>query len=343
MVCCCVVRGFFLTVMFVRLVLFLVFSAAMSVAVSAPATLASQAYLELQEPKPDREAGNGLLDAYRQAPSDEALKEVVLHLIRRRQSEQAWDLIEGHGAQPTQAYFDAKLATINARMSQVSKLKKLGWARQLKSTCTARAEKAPKDASALECLAKFHSRAPGIAGGDDEAGAEALARLIALNPARGYLVEAEITFPDDADKALTLVNKALSYDAVYDEGLMQAAMVYGYFKDWDAAAAALARVDPSSPVAAMTHYQLGKLSAQLGERLAQGEAALLRFLQGDTLYYGVDFRGPAHWRLGQIFRHGERYDLAKLAFERALTYTPRLSAAKKDLKDVKKRIKQRGS
>lgn len=326
-----------------RRLLFLILSAALSVAAAAPAVFASQAYLELEEPKPSLKAGDVLLDAYRETPSDAALKEAVGHLIRRRQSEQAWDLLEAHGQQPTQAYFDAKLATINARMSQVSKLKKLGWARQLKNTCTARAEKAPKDASALECLAKFHNRAPGIAGGDDAAGAEALAQLIALNPARGYLVEAEITFPDDADKALSLVNKALSYDAVYDEGLMQAAMVYGYFKDWDGAAAALARVDPASPVAAMTQYQLGKLSAELGERLAQGEAALMTFLQGDTIYYGVDFRGPAHWRLGQIFRHDARYELAKLAFERALTYTPRLSAAKKDLKDVRKRLKQRGS
>lgn len=323
--------------------LFLVLSAAFSMGAVAPATFASQAYIDLQEPKPDQQTGPALLQTYQQSPSDDALKQAVSQLIRRRQSEQAWDLIDAHGPQPTQPYFDAKLATINARMSEVSKLQKLGWARRLKNACTTRARQAPQDASALECLAKFHSRAPGIAGGDEAAGAKALAQLIALAPPRGYLVEAEITFPDDADKALSLVDKALSYDAVYDEGLMQAAMVYGYFKDWDSAAAALARVDPASPVAAMRHYQLGKLSAELGERLAQGEAALMTFLQGDTIYYGVDFRGPAHWRLGQIFRHDERFELAKLAFERALTYTPRLSAAKKDLKDVKKRLKQRGS
>lgn len=305
----------------------------------SPAASASQAYLSLVEPEPSPGAGDAVLAHYKETQTDDALAKAVQVLIRARKSGEAWDLIEAHGARSSQRYFEAKLATVNARIAQVASVRKLRWARRLRETCTTRVEIAPEDEAALECLTKFHHRAPSIAGGDDAMSVASLNQLKQLNPARGALVEAEIVFSDNAAKGRSLVDEALSYDDVYDEGLLQAAMVYGYFKDWDAAAAALARIEETSLLAGMRHYQLGKLSAQLASRLDEGEAALMAFLQGETHYYGVDFRGPAHWRLGQIFRHGNRYDLAKLAFERALMHSPRLSAAKRDLKDIKKRIK----
>lgn len=308
--------------------------------IALSAARASDSYETLEEPVASIVDVDAERSAYETVRSDAALEAYAKQLIRNRKSQTAWDIIEAHGDTGTKPYFEAKLAAVNARMAEVGKLAKLAWAHRLNETCSTRAVQAPDDETALECLAKFHNRAPIVAGGDKDVGAKALADLIRTNPARGYLVKAEIVFPKDPDAARALVDKALSYDDVYDEGLMQAAMVYGYFKDWDAVQTTLARVPPDAPNAQMRHYQVGKLSAQFGERLDWGEEALITFLQGDTLYYGVDFRGPAHWRLGQIFQHGERYVLAKSAFERALSHNSTLSGAKRDLKAVSKRLKR---
>lgn len=297
-------------------------------------------YETLIDPAADTQSTAAIFEAYKSSGSDAALAAVVQAYIQSGKAKAAWDIIENHGDQPTKAFFEAKLAAVNAQLAQAGTFGKLSWARTLKKTCTQRNEREAADETALECLAKFHNRAPSIAGGDEEAGRAALAALTTQNPARGYLVQAEIVFPDDPEAARGLVDKALAYDTVYDEGLIQAAMVYGYFKDWDGVTTALGRVDETSDIAGMQYYQLGKLSAEMGERLQDGEAALIRFLQGDTIYQGVDFRGPAHWRLGQIFALQERNQLAKTAFERALGHMPRLSAAKKDLKAIKTRIKE---
>jgi len=307
----------------------------------AQPALSSQAYTALAEPQFAPEAAVNPADQYRQDPTQAHLYKAIQYLVRTRHADTAWTLVKQHDPPHGQYYFKARLAAVNANMARASKLAKLGWARRLKETCTTRFKVAPEDETALECLAKFHHRAPKIAGGDKAMGRQALETLTRINPPRGLLVEAEMVFPKDGPAARALVDKALAYDHVYDEGLMQAAMVYGFFEDWEAAAKALKRVDPASPVASMRHYQLGKLSAELGQQLPQGEAALMQFLtEEDTVYYGVDFRGAAHWRIGQIFRWRERYDLAKLAFERALKYAPKLDAAKKDLKDIEKRLKR---
>lgn len=319
-----------------------VICAAVFVLITAPGLAADlPAYEDLADPEPDRQRAAAAIEQYRENGTDDALVAAVQAYIRTGRADAAWDIIEAHGPRPTKPYFKARLAAVNTQLAQAGTLSKLGWARTLKSTCMQRLEFNSADEAALECLAKFHDRAPGIAGGDKADGQAALEKLITANPARGYLVKAEIVFPDDPDQARGLVDKALSYERVYDEGLIQAAMVYGYFKDWAAVDLALGRVDKTSPIAGMQYYQFGKLSAEIGERLEDGEAALITFLQGDTLYYGVDFRGPAHWRLGQIFRWKEENGRAKGAFERALEHMPRLSPAKKDLKAIETLMREK--
>ena len=134
----------------------------------------------------------------------------------------------------------------------------------------------------------------------------------------------------------------MGHERVYAQGLLDAAMVYGYFGDWSAALATLGRIEDASPLAGMRNYQIGKLSAELGEKLSEGEQALLTFLAGQTRHRGVAFRGPAHWRLGQIFVHQQRYDLARQAFETALDYNPRLKPAKDDLKQLEDLMERQG-
>ncbi|MEM6681614.1 MAG: hypothetical protein AAF607_05175 [Pseudomonadota bacterium] len=310
---------------------------------SIGAAYANDAYLALEEPVVNRDQAADARQLYAHDPSGKNLHVAVQALVRSQRAKDAWALVDAHQPVLGKAYFEARLAAINARLADASMLGKLKWARRLDTTCRDRLTQAPEDETALECLAKFHAQAPGIAGGNDTRGKAALKALMQLNLPRGLMVEAEITFPNDAQKALMLVDQALAYDTVYDEGLMQAAMIYGSVGDVGAAENALDRVDVASPVAVMRHYQLGKISAQTGARLETGEAALMTFLKGDTLYYGVDFRGPAHWRLGQIFAHGERYALAKIAFERALEHAPKLSAAQKDLKAIREKLRDRSS
>lgn len=293
-------------------------------------------YETLEEPPPDTAAAARALAEYTASPSADTLHELTRALIQNGDADTAWTTIETFGGDTkAKAYFAARLATINANLAASGGLGKLKWAKRLNAHCGERTDIDPEDEEALECLAKYHNRAPSMAGGDKDLAVSSLLALRGLNPGRADMVEAELVFKDDPQRARTLVDQAVAYEDLYDPGLLQAAMVYGYFKDWDAAEAALNRVPAGSEVSGMRHYQLGKLAAEHGEKLAIGEQALLVFLQGDTRQLGVDFRGPAHWRLGQIFVHTKRYEMARKAFETALEYNPRLKPAKKDLKALK--------
>lgn len=295
-------------------------------------------YETLSEPADTSRAnGEDALAQYRRAPrKDEGLLLAVRALLNTGEMDDAWDLVEDHPApSTTHAFFKAKLEAINANLAISGSLGKLKWAKRLRSHCANQVSNVPDDEDALECLAKFHARAPSIAGGDKAVSQTSLAALERLNAPRAKLVAAELVFREDPDAARALVDDAMGFGDVYDPGLLQAAMVYGYFKDWDEAQAVLARIPEGSELSGMRHYQMGKLAAEHGEKLSEGEQALLTFLTSQTRHLGVDFRGPAHWRLGQIFVHKERYGLANQAFKAALRYNPKLKQAKKDLKKLR--------
>ncbi|MEM7570059.1 MAG: hypothetical protein AAF337_09705 [Pseudomonadota bacterium] len=311
---------------------------------SAQTAVQALAYESLVEPSDTSAATlKDMASNYEASKTGDTLKAYVAALLRAGEAGDAWDVVMAYPSSgPSPLFFKAKLETINANLAASGSLGKLKWARRLRAHCAAHVAAVPASEDALECLAKFHNRAPSMAGGDKAAGAQALASLRAANPARADMVEAEIVFGDNPEQARALVDAAMAHEDVYDPGLLQAAMVYGYFKDWDAAQTVLGRIPEGSSLSGMRHYQMGKLAAEHGEKLEMGERALLHFLSGQTRHLGVDFRGPAHWRLGQIFVHQERYELAEKAFKAALRYNRNLKPAKKDLKALKGRMAGRG-
>ncbi|MGD1954863.1 MAG: tetratricopeptide repeat protein [Sphingomonadales bacterium] len=326
-----------------RLILSFLFSVVCCASVFAAEPAAILSYETLVEPAPvARTTKAEAIAAYEAEPNDETLARSITGLIRIGEAKAAWALLEDHPVSSSAAYFKAKLDAVNANLASAGSLGKLKWAKRLRVHCSGRLDAVPEDEDALECVAKFHYRAPSVAGGDAALGIQALERLKTLNMPRAALAEAELIFKEDPERAHALVDEAVKQSDIHDQGLLQAAMVFGYFKEWDRTEETLSRISDSSPMSGMRHYQMGKLSAEHGEKLKAGEQALLRFLSGETQHFGVDFRGPAHWRIGQIFQHQQRFELARQAYETALDYNPRLKSAKADLKALDKIIKNQG-
>jgi len=180
-------------------------------------------------------------------------------------------------------------------------------------------------------LIQYYTKAPSIMGGSTEKAKEMARQIIAINPAQGHrsmgnllvseknIVDAEKEFKEmvrlDPATAPWLWNFYLSqkaYDksfALFDEALKK------------------------NPEDMGATYQLGRTCAVSGQRLADGEACLLKYLA-----YSPKVNEPSHaaanMRLAQIYeKKGKKAD-AKVKYEAALKIDNTLQEAKDGLSRV---------
>jgi tetratricopeptide (TPR) repeat protein len=250
-------------------------------------------------------------------------------------------------------------------------LKQIGMARTIKKELETVLSIEPNNIDALVGLIRFHQKAPGMVGGDKKQIPTLLERITKINPARGYLEQAQLALEDkDRTKAGTLIQKAAeadprSYPARvslanwyassdqknYPEAEKQSreaikldpqrvaawsvlALALAAQEKWSELDAALAASEKANPDSLAPHYAAARIMVVNGKELGRAEKLLRRYLSLDP-EPGSPPLGGAHWRLGQALEKQGHKDEAVKEYETAVRLTPTLEDAKRDLKRLR--------
>jgi predicted Zn-dependent protease len=177
-------------------------------------------------------------------------------------------------------------------------------------------------------LVEYHLRAPAIVGGDAGVAAGHQRELARRDPPRGHYARARIAeVGGDADAAAAAYLAAWKARPENARYRLAAGVALQAAARWDDAHAHFARWVDEDPAHAAAWYQLGRTAALGGGHLAEGAAAMRRYL---ALPAEADSPGPEHawWRLGQIqARAGDR-PAARTSLQRALAIDPDLEEAR---------------
>jgi tetratricopeptide (TPR) repeat protein len=192
----------------------------------------------------------------------------------------------------------------------------------------------PRNVGAREGLVQFYSIAPGIAGGSMRRAREQATEIARVDAMRGRIANGLIY---EREKNLTAAEQeyvaasAMSPDSVAP--LMALGALYQRMSKWtdafDAYERALALPAIEFPDALSAHYQFGRTGALSGLRLADSERQLKRWMERAPAGTSPRRIGRTRSRLGMIYAHQGRTDLARTEFETAL----RLNGKDSDAKD----------
>lgn len=214
------------------------------------------------------------------------------------------------------------------RIGEVNMMAKMGLAPKLRDAFEKAVALDPALLDARSSLVEFYMQAPGMMGGGvDKARAQATA-IGKYDRARALLAEGSIArHQKDLPQALKAYRQAHALKprdpsirmvlllAQQDAGAWEDA--YGTARSWSV----------EEPRNGKPKYQIGRLAAQSGRFLGEGEAALLAYLKLPR-EPGDPEPKHAHYRLGQVLGHAGRKDEARAALQAALRIDPGFAEAK---------------
>lgn len=251
----------------------------------------------------------------------------VLHarlLLQQREPEDAIEAAERAielGPTHAQAHYWLGNA-LGQRIGQVGMLRQAAMAPRLREAFERALSLDPAIHEARLNLIEFYLQAPSFAGGSVEAARAHAAELARRDPPRGDYAAGRL-----AVHAEDLPAAAKAYGAAYrarpdnTNFRMAAGTTWQAMKQWDEAFALYQAWTKEDPAAAGAQYQLGRTAALSGRFLAEGEAALRRYL-ALPLAPGQPPHHHAWYRLGQVQAHAGNKDAARVSFQNALKAEP---------------------
>lgn len=194
----------------------------------------------------------------------------------------------------------------------------------------------PRNVGAREGLVQFYSIAPGIAGGSMRRAREHAMEIARVSPMRGRIASGMVHEREKDFAAAEREYVAASSSAPDSAApLMALGALYQRVEQWDKAFAAyeraLALSDIEVPEALSAHYQFGRTGALSGLRLEDSERSLKRWMERAPA--GTSGRRVARTRarLGMVYAHQGRNDVARTEFEAALKLNPKDADARAGL------------
>ncbi|MGV8923563.1 MAG: tetratricopeptide repeat protein [Thermomonas sp.] len=214
------------------------------------------------------------------------------------------------------------------RLGEVGMVSKMSMAPKLRDAFEQAVRLDPALIDARSSLIEFYLQAPGMMGGGiDKARAQAVA-IAKYDRARGFTAQARIAMHEKKPaEALKAYEQALAMKP--DDAQLRLALVMGYqqAKRWREAYAMARQWVSEEPRKATPRYQIGRIAAESGEYLPEGEAALRVFL---TLARETGDPEPKHarYRLGQVLAKAGRKDEARAELQAALKIDSKFKEAK---------------
>ena len=273
--------------------------------------------------------------------ADPANHDAVYHLGRLAKRRGDWATAAKHFEHctaliPTTALYWADLADAYGKLATNAGLfAQLGWARKCRAALEKAIALAPEDLEYRRGLAEFYEKAPGIAGGGRDKALAQAAEIARRDAYAGAQLTGGIQFRArnwaEAETAF-LAAATLRPDAA--EPIAALGLLY---TDQGRHAEAFAQFDrllARQPDDFAALYQLGRVAAVSGQRLADGAAALHRYLAQPNLPGELPRPQHAHYRFGQILARQGDPAAARAAFEAALQLDPKFKEAAAELKKL---------
>lgn len=275
---------------------------------------------------------------------------------------------------PADPEFQAQvgMAAGYAAGATTGKMKQFSLAREMKKALETSLEAKLDNEEAAQYLLMFYLQAPGIVGGGEGKAKDLAAKMTALRPVEGLLMQATIALQSkqfeaakgfiqqalakdpksyDAHMGMTsyhLAQKPQALDAAIgslrqaiaakSKGAQAHALLASILAEqgkWTEVDLAFAQAQKAIPGNPLPYYSAGRNLISENKSLDRAEGYLRTFLTQDPEGTGPD-HASAHWRLGQLFeKQGKRTEAIK-AFEAALKIRPDFASAKKDLDRVSK-------
>lgn len=214
------------------------------------------------------------------------------------------------------------------RIGEVGMLSKMTMAPKLRDAFEQAVKLDPTLVDARNSLIEFYLQAPGaIGGGIDKARAQATA-IAKYDRAQGLMAQGRIA-RHEKKPAEALKAYEQAYALKPNDVQLRLSLILGYqeAKRWKDAYAMAKQWTVDEPKKAKPWYQVGRLAAESGQYLPEGEAALRTYLK-----LGRETGDPepkhARYRLGQILAKAGRKDEARVELQAALKIDSKFKEAK---------------
>lgn len=190
-----------------------------------------------------------------------------------------------------------------------------------------------KNLDARLSLISFYTEAPGIMGGSMDKAKEMAKQITTINPVQGHRSMGNLYMKEKNPSAAEKEYKEMV--RLDPNQLPLLGNFYVNEKQHDKAFALFDEQLKKNPQDMLSTYQLGKTSAVSGQRLDDGEQALLKYL-AYTPKQNEPSHAGANMRLAQIYEKKGRKSDAKQRYESALKLDGNLQEAKDGLTRVSK-------
>ena len=265
-----------------------------------------------------------------------------------------------------------QLAEVYGEMAdRASMFAAAGLAKKFKGELDASLARDPKNLDALDALMQYSFQAPGMMGGDKGKARALAVEMVQLNPARGYLAQAELAREEkdfakveecflkavqvdpknyEAQTALAgfytqpsyrktewaekHAREAVRLDPLRAKGYSILAKVLALEQRWGELEAALSASEKNVPDDLDPYFEAASALLESGVDLERGKTYLHKYLAQEPEGEEPD-AAHAHWLLGLILEKQGRSAEAVSELETAAQMNPRFKAAKQDLKRVK--------
>ena len=217
------------------------------------------------------------------------------------------------------------------RIGEVGMLSKMTMAPKLRDAFEQAVKLDPTLLDARSSLIEFYLQAPAaIGGGIDKARAQ-VAAIAKYDRAKGLMAQARIAMHEKKPaEALKAYESAYALKPGDPQLRLTLILLYQEAKRWKDAYTLAKQWTVDEPRKAKPWYQIGRLAAESGQYLAEGEAALRTYLK-----LGRETGDPepkhARYRLGQILAKAGRKDEARAELQAALKLDPKFKEAKETL------------
>jgi tetratricopeptide (TPR) repeat protein len=224
---------------------------------------------------------------------------------------------------------------VGEQAQNANPLRQPGLAKRTKAEFERASALAPDYLDAREGLVEYYLSAPGFLGGSRQKAQEQAAEVAKRDKFRGGMLAITIALRGNDTTGAIKGYQALAAAHPDSAGLYSPfATLLGSQRRWAEAWSAIDRLNALRPDAPAARYAFGRMAAESGQRLDEGEAALRGYL-GKPVEPGQPSYAGAHWRLGMIAeKRGDRAG-ARREYEAALALDPAQKGAKDGLARVK--------
>lgn len=214
------------------------------------------------------------------------------------------------------------------QIGNVGMMSKMSMAPKLRDAFESAVRLDPSLTEARSALIEYYLQAPSmVGGGADKAKAQAAA-IAKYDRAAGFRAQTRIAMHEQNwNQAIKFGEAGLALKPNDAAMRQQVIVLYQEAKRWPEAYTAVKKWIASEPESNKALYQMGRLAAESGQYLAEGEAALRSYLKMPRQAQDPQVKN-AQYRLGQVLAHAGKKAEAKSAFQTALKLDPKLKEAK---------------